>query len=184
MKVSRKELADVMVVEPAIFHDPRGYFLETWSRSRYAEAGIPADFFQDNLSYSRQGVLRGLHFQHPGAQGKLVYVLKGEVYDVVVDIRRGSPTFGHWIGETLSEKNMRQLYIPAGYAHGFCVISEHALFAYKSTAAYDPAAEGVVRWNDPDIGITWPKMQFVLSDKDRAAPLLREIEECKLPAYP
>ncbi len=183
MKVQETELAGVIIIEPAVYGDSRGYFLETWNQARYVEAGLPEVFVQDNLSYSRRGVLRGLHFQNPNAQGKLVYVLKGEVYDVVVDIRLGSPKFGDWIGETLSEENKRQLYIPPGYAHGFCVTREDALFVYKCTAAYNPAAEGAIRWDDPDIGIDWPLTEFALSDKDRGAPLLRDIDQSKLPVY-
>ncbi len=183
MKVQETDLAGVIIIEPAVYADSRGYFLETWNQERYVEAGLPNVFVQDNVSYSRRGVLRGLHFQNPNPQGKLVYVLKGEVYDVAVDIRLGSPTFGHWTGETLSEENKRQLYIPPGYAHGFCVTSDDALFVYKCTALYDAAADGAIRWDDPDVGIDWPPSEFVLSDKDRGAPLLREIEQRKLPVY-
>ncbi len=183
MKVQETELADVVIIEPAVYGDSRGYFLETWNQARYVKAGFPPVFVQDNLSYSRRGVLRGLHYQNPQTQGKLVYVLKGEVYDVAIDIRLGSPTFGHWTGETLSGENRRQLYIPPGYAHGFCVTSEDALFAYKCTAAYDAAAEGTIRWNDPDVGIDWPPLDFVLSDKDRGAPLLRDLGQDRLPVY-
>ena len=183
MKVRKTLLPGVVIIEPTVYGDPRGYFLETWNQVRYVDAGLPAVFVQDNLSYSRQGVLRGLHFQNPNAQGKLVYVLKGEVYDVAVDIRLGSPTFGHWTGEVLSEENRCQLYISPGYAHGFCVTSDDALFVYKCTAAYDAAAEGTIRWDDPDVGIDWPPLDFVLSDKDRGAPLLRDIEQSKLPVY-
>ncbi len=183
MRVLQTELDGVVVIEPKVYGDSRGYFLETWNQVRYVDAGLPAVFLQDNLSYSRRGVLRGLHFQNPNAQGKLVYVLKGEVYDVAVDIRVGSPTYGRWTGQTLSEDNKRQLYIPAGFAHGFCVTSEDALFVYKCTTTYDAAAEGAVRWNDSEIGINWPQMTFELSDKDRGAPLLSEIERIRLPAY-
>ena len=184
MKVLNTELADVVVIEPDVFGDARGFFMETWSQARYVEAGLPEVFVQDNLSYSQRGVLRGLHFQNPNAQGKLVYVLKGEVYDVAVDIRVGSPTYGRWTGEILSAENKRQLYVPPGYAHGFCVTSEDALFAYKCTAAYDSASEGAIRWDDPDIGIDWPRLELVLSDKDKEAPLLRDMQEDKLPVYP
>ena len=183
MKVLKTELDEVVIIEPAVYGDSRGYFLETWNQIRYAEAGLPAVFVQDNLSYSRHGVLRGLHFQNPNAQGKLAYVLKGEVYDVAVDIRVGSPTYGRWTGQTLSEENKRQLFIPAGYAHGFCVTSEDALFVYKCTATHDTAADGAIRWDDPEIGIDWPQMAFELSEKDRAAPLLRDIDHNRLPVY-
>ena len=183
MKVQETQLAGVIIIEPTVYGDSRGYFLETWNQARYVEAGLPSAFVQDNLSYSRRGVLRGLHYQSPNAQGKLVYVLKGEVYDVAVDIRLGSPTFGHWTGETLSEENKRQLYVPPGYAHGFCVTSDDALFVYKCTAAYDAAAEGAIRWDDPDVDIDWPLTECALSDKDRGAPLLRDIDQSKLPVY-
>lgn len=172
-----------MVIEPAVFGDARGFFMESWNKVRYTEAGIPADFVQDNISLSQCGVLRGLHFQNPNAQGKLVYVLQGEVFDVVVDIRAGSPTFGRWVGQTLSGENKRQIYVPSGFAHGFCVVSEQALFAYKCTDTYNPAAEGSVRWDDPEIGIQWPVSAPSLSAKDQAAPLLSEWPTARLPAY-
>ncbi len=183
MKVLTTALPDVVLIEPALFEDARGSFMETWNQRRYVKAGVPADFQQDNLSRSRRGVLRGLHFQNPNAQGKLVFVLKGEVFDVAVDIRLGSPTYGHWAGEILSADNRRQLYIPTGYAHGFCVTSEEALVAYKCTAPYDAAAEGAIRWDDPDIGIEWPELTYVVSEKDRAAPFLRDMGEGRLPVY-
>ena len=183
MNVLKTELAGVVIIEPDVFGDARGFFMETWNQTRYVEAGFPGVFVQDNLSYSKRGVLRGLHFQHPNAQGKLVYVVRGEVYDVAVDIRVRSPTFRRWKGEFLSAENKRQLYVPPGYAHGFCVTSEDALVAYKCTAAYSAACEGSIRWDDPDIGIDWPRLEFVLSDKDKTAPLLRDLQEEKLPAY-
>jgi dTDP-4-dehydrorhamnose 3,5-epimerase len=138
------------MIEPDVFHDERGYFLETWTMERYSDAGIRYDFVQDNLSFSKKGVLRGLHFQNPHAQGKLVSVLFGEVFDVAVDIRRSSPTFGQWRGEYLSSENKRQIYVPPGFAHGFVVISDIALLAYKCTEYYDRASEKTVRWNDPE----------------------------------
>lgn len=183
MNLLPTRLPGVLLIEPRIFRDDRGYFLETWSRQRYAEAGLPRDFVQDNLSYSRKGVLRGLHYQHPTEQGKFVTVLRGEVFDVAVDIRRGSPTFGQWEGFTLSADNGRQLYVPEGYAHGFMVTSEDALFSYKCTAPYDPPSEGSVAWDDPDLAIAWPLDGAILAEKDRVAPRLRAIAEGRLPTY-
>ena len=183
MRVVPTDLPDVLVVEPRVFGDHRGYFLETFQARRYAEAGIPGPFVQDNLSFSQRGVLRGLHYQHPHAQGKLVWVLQGEVFDVAVDIRRGSPTFGRWVGVRLSGENKRQLWIPPGFAHGFCVLSETALFTYKCTDYYAPEDEGTVRWDDPDLGIEWPVEEPALSAKDAAAPMLAEIPVERLPPY-
>ena len=175
MRITETELAGVLLVEPDVYGDARGYFLETWSRARYAAAGLDVDFVQDNLSLSRRGALRGLHFQNPQAQGKLVCVVSGEVYDVAVDVRAGSATFGRWVGVTLSGEDKRQLYVPPGFAHGFCVTSETALFAYKCTRPYSPAAERGVRWDDPDLGIDWPLSDPLLSEKDRTAPRLRDV---------
>ncbi len=183
MKVVATELPDVLLIEPDIFGDDRGFFMEIFQARRYAQAGITGDFVQDNVSYSQRSVLRGLHFQHPQAQGKLVYVLQGEVFDVVVDIRRGSPTFGRWYGAYLSVDNKRQLWIPQGFAHGFCVTSEAALFAYKCTDYYNPETEGSIRWDDPEIGIDWPLADVSLSGKDAEAPALRELPEDRLPVY-
>lgn len=182
MNVIETELPGVFILQPKVFSDSRGYFLETWNQARYREAGIMEDFVQDNLSYSTRGVLRGLHFQNPNAQSKLLYVLQGEVFDVSVDIRVGSPTFGQWVGTTLSGDNKRQLYVGAGVAHGFCVTSETAILVYKCTDFYNPAAEGSILWNDPDIGIEWPVSTPALSDKDRHAPRLKDIPRHKLPA--
>jgi dTDP-4-dehydrorhamnose 3,5-epimerase len=173
----------VLILEPKVFGDERGFFLETWNQARYAEAGLPLTFVQDNLSLSRRGVLRGLHFQNPNAQGKLVYVLQGEVFDVAVDIRLGSPTFGQVETVLLSAENKRQLFIPAGFAHGFCVTSETALFAYKCTELYDPKSEGSILWNDPALGIDWPVDSPELSAKDRAAMTLAEFPRERLPVY-
>jgi len=150
MKIREADLNGLLMIEPDVFHDERGYFLETWTMERYSDAGIRYDFVQDNLSFSKKGVLRGLHFQNPHAQGKLVSVLFGEVFDVAVDIRRSSPTFGQWRGEYLSSENKRQIYLPPGFAHGFVVISDIALLAYKCTEYYDRASEKTVRWNDPE----------------------------------
>jgi dTDP-4-dehydrorhamnose 3,5-epimerase len=165
----------VRIVQPAVFPDDRGYFLETWNRERYAQHGIPDTFVQDNVSLSRRGVLRGLHFQNPGAQGKLVSVLRGAVWDVAVDLRRGSHTFGRWVAEELTAENARQLWIPEGFAHGFVVLSDEALFSYKCTAPYRRDAERSLRWNDPDLAIHWPVRDPLVSPKDAAAPLLRDV---------
>ncbi|MCA3749546.1 MAG: dTDP-4-dehydrorhamnose 3,5-epimerase [Rubrobacter sp.] len=183
MRVLETELPGVLVVEPQVFGDERGFFMESFNGRRYREAGLPEGFVQDNLSFSRRGVLRGLHFQHPQGQGKLVSVLRGEVFDVAVDVRRGSPTFGRWTGLSLSEENKRQLYIPPGFAHGFVVLSEAALFFYKCTEYYAPECERTVLWSDPEIGIDWPVGEPVLSEKDRAAPALREMPPGHLPRY-
>ncbi len=183
MKISETKLPGVMVIEPKVFGDVRGFFMETWNQARYADMGLPMNFVQDNLSFSQRGVLRGLHFQNPYAQGKLVYVLQGEVFDVAVDIQVGSPTFGQWTGVRLSGENKRQFYIPEGFAHGFCVLSETALFAYKCTESYQPQAEQGVIWNDPDLKIDWPVEQPLLSEKDKAYPRLKEIERGRLPQY-
>jgi dTDP-4-dehydrorhamnose 3,5-epimerase len=157
--------------------------METWQADRYAEAGIHGPFVQDNLTFSQRGVLRGLHFQHPNAQGKLVQLLQGEVFDVAVDIRVNSPTFGRWIGYTLSAKNKCQLWVPKGFAHGFCVTSETALFAYKCTALYMPEHERSLRWDDPAIGIHWPIKTPLLSAKDSQAVSLSAIPLELLPIY-
>ena len=182
MRTVQTDLAGVVIVEPDVYRDPRGYFFETWSERRYAELGLPSRFVQDNVSRSCRGTLRGLHLQgSPMAQGKLVYVLEGEVLDVAVDVRVDSPSFGRWVGATLSAGNQRQLYIPPGFAHGFCVTSEHAVFAYKCTQYYARAAELSVSFCDPDIGIVWPVSEPLLSDKDAAAPRLRDIARDRLP---
>ena len=183
MNVLETNLPGVLVFEPKVFGDERGFFMETWRADRYEEAGVPARFVQDNLSFSQRGVLRGLHFQNPDQQGKLVYVLQGEAYDVAVDIRVGSPTFGEWTAITLSSENKRQLYVPEGFAHGFLVTSSTALFAYKCTARYNAQAEASVLWNDPQIGIEWPVERPVLSEKDRAAPPLAQMPTERLPRY-
>jgi dTDP-4-dehydrorhamnose 3,5-epimerase len=183
MNALETKLPGVMIFEPKVFGDERGFFMETWHADRYEEAGLPACFVQDNLSFSRRGVLRGLHFQNPDQQGKLVYVLQGEVYDVAVDIRVGSPTFGKWEAIVLTSGNKRQFYVPEGFAHGFLVISDTVLFAYKCTARYNAKAEASVLWNDPEIGIEWPVEEPVLSDKDRAAPPLAEMPVERLPRY-
>jgi dTDP-4-dehydrorhamnose 3,5-epimerase len=184
LRVIETKLPGAVVVEPKVFGDERGFFMETWHQARYEEAGLPSRFVQDNLSFSRGGVLRGLHFQNPDQQGKLVQVLQGEVFDVAVDIRGGSPTFGEWEGVVLSSENKRQFYVPEGFAHGFLVTGGSALFSYKCTAKYNPSAEGFVLWNDPEIGIDWPlEASPVVSEKDRAARPLGEIPPEELPQY-
>lgn len=181
MKVTPTSIPDVLLIEPQVFGDHRGFFVETWSARRYAEHGLPERFVQDNLSRSGRGTLRGLHFQHPNGQGKLVSAVEGEVFDVAVDIRRGSPTFGRWVGARLSSDNKHQLWLPAGFAHGFCVLSEHATFAYKCTEYYSPDDEVSVLWSDPEIGIEWPLADPVLSAKDARARPLGELSPHELP---
>ena len=182
MRVVKTELDGVVIIEPNVFGDTRGFFLETHSQRRYADFGIaPQGFVQDNLSFSKRGVLRGLHYQIPNPQGKLVQVLSGEVFDVAADIRVGSPTFGKWVGVSLVADTHMQLYIPPGFAHGFAVMSEHALFSYKCTTYYDPNSDRGVAWNDPDLAIAWPVTAPDLSAKDRAQPSLAEIPRDLLP---
>lgn len=184
MKVTETDLPGVKVIEPAVFGDERGFFMETWNRSRYAEHGIDLDCRQTNLSLSRNGVLRGLHFQHPNPQGKLAYVIEGEVLDVAVDIRVGSPHFGRWTAERLSGDNRRQMWVPEGFAHGFCVLSDRALFAYLCTAEYDPETDRSLRFDDPEIGVDWPLDDPEVSGKDREAPTLAELRASgALPEY-
>ncbi|MEH6824473.1 MAG: dTDP-4-dehydrorhamnose 3,5-epimerase [Motiliproteus sp.] len=167
MRVIDTKLAGVKIIEPRVFGDARGFFLETFQADRYAEAGITQPFVQDNHSRSGQGVLRGLHFQKTKPQGKLVRVVRGEVYDVAVDIRLGSPTFGQWEGVVLSDDNKRQYWLPPGFAHGFVVLSDSADFEYKCTDYYDPGDEGCLLWNDPTVGIDWPIANPLLSAKDQ-----------------
>lgn len=175
MQVTQTPLAGLLVIEPKIFTDNRGYFFEIQKDDRYADLGIPS-FKQDNFSQSKKNVLRGLHFQQdPFAQGKLVTVLQGEVWDVAVDIRRSSPTYKQWYGLTLNADNHKQFYIPPGFAHGFCVLSDEAHFLYKCTELYAPQAEHGICWNDPDISIDWPIENPILSEKDLTYPTLREI---------
>ena len=183
MNVSNTSLPGVVLIEPRVFADTRGFFLETWQQARYEEQGLPIRFVQDNLSSSVRGTLRGLHFQHPQGQGKLVYAVHGEIFDVAIDIRVGSPTFGRTCEFVLSSENKRQVYIPEGFAHGFCVTSERAVVMYKCTDFYAPHAENGVLWNDPDLAIRWPVQTPILSDKDRAYLLLRNIPQDRLPRY-
>ncbi|MDI6854992.1 MAG: dTDP-4-dehydrorhamnose 3,5-epimerase [Deltaproteobacteria bacterium] len=183
MKITELSLPGVLLIEPRVFGDERGFFLEIYQKLRYGEGGIGAEFVQDNLSFSRQGVLRGLHYQLARPQGKLVMAVHGEVFDVVVDIRKGSPTFGRWLSTSLTGESGRQLYVPPGYAHGFWVLSEAATFLYKVTDYYAPGDEYGIRWDDPDLKIPWPAAAPVLSEKDRAFPALREVPAEHLPMY-
>jgi len=183
LKVTPQRLPEILLIEPQVFRDARGYFLETHHAERYAAAGVDGVFVQDNLSSSRRGVLRGLHYQYPREQAKLISVLSGEIFDVAVDIRRGSPTFGEWVGMPLSAARHEQLFVPAGFAHGFCVVSETALVSYKCTTPYSPTDEGIVVFSDPDLAIDWPVRDVVVSDKDRAAPSLRGIASERLPRF-
>jgi len=173
----------LVLIAPRVFGDARGFFLETYQQSRYSEFGIEAHFDQDNLSFSARGVLRGLHFQSPQAQAKLVSVVAGEVFDVAVDVRRGSPTFGLWAGVHLSGENRWQFYIPKGFAHGFCVLSETAYFSYKCAGYYAPAHERSLHWADPDLNINWPLESPTLSAKDLAGIRLRDQPLDLLPHY-
>ena len=177
MRFLPTELPDVILIEPAVFRDARGFFLEAYHAAKFAEAGIDAPFVQDNHSLSAQGTLRGLHAQRRHAQGKLVRCTEGRVFDVAVDVRRGSSTFGRWAGFELSAENFRLLWIPPGFLHGFCVLSERAQLQYKCTALYHPEDEIGVVWNDPDLAIGWPVSAPLLSERDRALPRLADVLE-------
>jgi dTDP-4-dehydrorhamnose 3,5-epimerase len=183
VKVVETSLPGCVIIEPAVFGDDRGFFFETWNADRYGQLGLPDKFVQSNVSSSARGVLRGLHYQWPNPQGKLVSVLEGEVYDVAVDIRRGSPTFGRWAAVILSAENKRQFWIPEGFAHGFAVLSERAIFSYLCTAQYDKTADAGVRWDDAAIGIDWPIDSPLLSEKDGKTPFLADVAEDRLPIY-
>jgi dTDP-4-dehydrorhamnose 3,5-epimerase len=173
----RLEIPEIILIKPRVFADERGFFLETYKHTAFAKAGVPDTFVQVNHSQSAAGVLRGLHYQkHPQAQGKLVGVVRGEIFDVAVDIRVGSPTYGRWVGETLSSENHHLLYIPPGFAHGFCVLSEAADVIYQVTTEYAPDFDRGLLWNDPEIGIAWPIENPALSPKDAAQPRLREAD--------
>jgi len=180
MNVLTCDIAGLLILEPKVFGDPRGFFMELWNDERYRAAGIEGRFVQDNISFSRRGILRGLHFQNPNGQGKLLQVLQGEVFDVAVDLRRGSLTFGRWHGLPLSSDNKRQFFIPPGFAHGFQVLSETALFHYKCTALYSPKDELALAWNDPDVGVQWPIKDPSLSEKDSRAPRLKDLPTDRL----
>lgn len=181
MDVSSTALRDVLHIQPSVHGDSRGYFVELYQAERYRSWGVDATFVQDNASLSRRGTIRGLHLQHPAGQGKLVFVLSGRVWDVAVDVRVGSPTFGQHVACELDAERKNQLYIPAGFAHGFCVLSETALFVYKCTEFYRPEDEITIAYDDPSLGIAWPVDAPTVSKKDRNAPRLRDIDRKRLP---
>ena len=183
MKVLDGTLKGLLIIEPDIFKDKRGFFFETFHEERYRQSGIDSIFIQDNVSCSVQRALRGLHYQHPHAQDKLIQALSGEIFDVAVDIRRESPTFGLWMGVRLSDRNKSQIYIPKGFAHGFCVLSETAHVMYKCTDFYAPDSERGILWCDGDLGIEWPVKAPIISGKDSNFPLLKDIPAELLPAY-
>jgi dTDP-4-dehydrorhamnose 3,5-epimerase len=177
LEVVKEPIPGLLIIKPRVFKDERGFFLETWQKNRYKDIGIKEDFVQDNWSRSTKGVLRGLHFQRKHPQGKLVSVRTGKVFDVAVDIRKDSQTFGEWYGQELTEENNLQMYVPPGFAHGFCVLSEKADFVYKCTDYYRPDDESGLKWNDPDLAIQWKldDSEIILSDKDKLNPKLAEI---------
>jgi dTDP-4-dehydrorhamnose 3,5-epimerase len=184
MRVIESKLPGILIIEPKVMGDPRGFFMESYHELRYRECGIGTKFVQHNISKSMGNVLRGLHFQNPNPQGKLIEVLWGQVYDVAVDIRLHSPTFGKWLGVTLSSENKRQVYIPPDYAHGLLVTGEGAILSYKCTDYYHPESESAIAWNDPTIAIDWPTtVPPVLSEKDRTSPTLLEMDRSLLPLY-
>ena len=184
MRVTPLALPEVLLIDLDVYGDARGWFAETWQARRYGDAGVSSRFVQDNAAYSQRGVLRGLHCQHPHGQGKLIQVLRGEIYDVCVDIRRGSPRFGQWLGVALDGDRPQQLWIPPGFAHGYSVSSDEALFTYKCTDFYHPQTQFSVCWDDPAIGIAWPLTAApILADKDRDAPPLAAIPAERLPPY-
>ena len=174
MNFTETHLPGVILIEPRVFGDSRGFFMETYNAAKFRELGIDATFVQDNHSRSARGVVRGLHFQEPNAQGKLVRCPRGSLFDVAVDVRRGSPSFGKWVGIELSEENKRMLWVPPGFAHGFCALTDDAELVYKTTEIYRPEFDRAILWNDPEIGIEWPITDPSLSAKDTAAPLLRD----------
>ncbi len=180
IKVIKTKIDGLVIIEPSVFGDHRGYFMETYNEEEFHRAGLTMRFVQDNESKSSKGVLRGLHFQTKFSQGKLVRATKGEVYDVAVDLRNGSPTYGQWAGVLLTEENKTMFYIPEGFAHGFMVVSEEAVFNYKCTNLYAPEYDGGIRWNDPEVGIEWPLDKIddvLLSEKDEKLPFLNEISD-------
>ncbi|QCO67093.1 dTDP-4-dehydrorhamnose 3,5-epimerase [Luteimonas yindakuii] len=183
MKIIETPLPGCLIIEPAVFGDERGCFYETWNAERYRQHGLPSSFVQSNASSSVRGVLRGLHYQWPHPQGKLVSVMSGEVFDVAVDIRKGSPTFGQWTSVLLSAENKRQFWIPEGFAHGFMATSEHAVFTYLCTDLYNSATDSNIAWDDPEIGIEWPDIAPSLSAKDARAPRLRDVSDTQLPVF-
>lgn len=181
MKITPASLNGLLIIEPDVFEDPRGFFLETYHRNRYQDVGITDIFVQDNLSFSTRNTLRGLHYQISRPQAKLVQVITGEVYDVAVDLRKESPTFGKWEGFHLDAQAHRQLFIPKGFAHGFCVMSESAHFLYKCSDVYTPGDEGGILWSDPELGIRWPVGNPIISPKDQQHPGFLEIPDHRLP---
>jgi dTDP-4-dehydrorhamnose 3,5-epimerase len=183
VKVVETNLPGCLLIEPAVHGDDRGFFYEAWNAERFAAHGLPAQFVQSNVSSSVRGVLRGLHYQWPRPQGKLVSLLEGEVYDVAVDIRRGSPHFGRWTAAILSADNKRHFWIPEGFAHGFVVLSERAVFSYLCTAPFDREADAAIRWNDAAFAIDWPISAPLLSPKDERAPWLEDVPPDRLPLY-
>ena len=176
MQVELTGLDGVLLVKPTVFGDDRGFFIETYHADKFADNGLPSSFVQDNHSRSSKGILRGLHFQYPSWQGKLVRVVQGEIFDVAVDVRRESASFGQWYGTYISEENKHQLYVPEGFAHGFCVTSEFADVVYKCTSVYNPGEDFSLMWNDPEIGIEWPVKDPVLSEKDQNAMALADLD--------
>jgi dTDP-4-dehydrorhamnose 3,5-epimerase len=183
LKFIETQIPGVIQIEPVVFNDSRGFFMETYHARKYKDGGVDRIFVQDNYSHSRRGTLRGLHYQLNHPQGKLVYVIKGEIYDVAVDIRQGSPTFGKWVGTYLSSENRRQLFIPEGFAHGFCVLSETADFIYKCTDFYAPDDDYGILWSDPSLKIDWPVESPILSEKDEGNPALKDVPLDHLPLY-
>ncbi len=183
MKMIETSLPGAIIIEPQVFGDARGFFYESYNQGTWRDAGIDVEFIQTNVSRSARGVLRGLHYQWPNPQAKLVSVLEGEVYDVAVDIRRGSPNFGQSTGVMLTAENHRHFWVPEGFAHGFCVLSEFATFSYQCTALYDAQADAGIRWNDAELGIDWPLSEPLLSDKDRKTPFLKDVAPERLPVF-
>ncbi|MDT8386264.1 MAG: dTDP-4-dehydrorhamnose 3,5-epimerase [Thiogranum sp.] len=181
MRISSLEIPGVLLIEPAVHGDARGFFLESYRRDIFRNAGVNDKFVQDNHSHSGKGVLRGLHYQLKHPQAKLVRAVRGAIFDVAVDVRRGSPTFGQWVGEQLSEENKRMLYVPAGFAHGFCTLAETTDVLYKCSDYHHPQDERGILWSDPDLAIEWPEMQFLLSERDRVHPVLKNAQD--LPDY-
>jgi dTDP-4-dehydrorhamnose 3,5-epimerase len=182
MNIERLRLPEILLLKPGVHRDERGEFRETWRAAEYGALGLPT-FVQDNTSLTKRGVVRGLHFQHPNDQGKLVSVLRGRILDVAVDVRAGSPSFGQWVGTELSDENGHQMYIPMGFAHGFMALTEGVVFSYKCTDYYAPAHERTIRWNDGQIGVTWPDIEPIVAPKDAAARSLAEMPPDWLPAY-
>ena len=183
LKITPMSIPEVLLIEPQVFGDHRGFFLETFHQQKYPAAGLDRTFVQDNHSHSARGILRGLHYQLKNPQGKLVYAVRGEIFDVAVDIRRGSPTYAQWVGAVLSDQNHRQLFVPEGFAHGFCVLSETADVLYKCTALYEPDDDRGILWSDPAVTIDWPISTPTLSEKDAHAPTLSQADPGELPCY-